>query len=132
MDFSFTKEQIAFRRALRATFDREFTRDVLRRARHGTTGGYQSEELRAILIRNGWYTVHWPKEDGGLGLSPMELAIFYDELGYSYVGPQSLISIAENIKMYGTEAQKRFFLPGFARGDIHFTLGISEPNAGAD
>jgi alkylation response protein AidB-like acyl-CoA dehydrogenase len=132
MEFSFTPEQVAFRRQLRAYFDREFTPEVLKRARHGTTGGYQSDELRQKLIDNGWYVVHWPKEEGGLGLSAMELAIFYDELGYSYVGPQGLISIAENIKLYGTEEQKKFFLPRFARGELHFTLGISEPNAGVD
>lgn len=132
MDFAFTPEQIAFRREIREWLDHEITPDMLRRSHRGSVGAYGSEEIKQKLIDRGWFMVHWPKEEGGAGWSPMELAIFHEELGYTLIGSGGLINVAENIKLYGTEEQKHFFLPRFARGEINFTLGLSEPNAGVD
>src|SRR3546814_282145 len=78
----------------------------------------------------------WPKEYGGGGLSPAETKILRQEMaaidarnplmsfGISMLGPALL--------KYGTEEQKKRFLPEIARGEIRWCQGYSEPNAGSD
>ena len=41
-------------------------------------------------------------------------------------------SVAPTIMAYGTDEQKAFYLPKIAAGDIHFSIGYSEPEAGTD
>jgi len=84
----------------------------------------------------GWTVPDWPKEYGGGGLSPAETKILREEMraitarnplnsfGISMLGPALL--------KYGTEEQKKRFLPEIARGEIRWCQGYSEPNAGSD
>ena len=132
MEFGFTPEQEQFRAEVKRFCREEIIPELLARAYRYATLPYQSEEIKEKLIRRGWYVPHWPKELGGQGLTPIELAILSEELGYGLTTLHGLLNIAENIRLHGTEEQKAFFLPRYAKGEISFTLGISEPNAGAD
>src|SRR5690554_2016113 len=83
-----------------------------------------------------WFCPDWPKEYGGAGLTHEEHAILKEEmkrlgcrpaqvnLGIWMVGPVIL--------EFGTEEQKREFLPPIARGEIRWCQGYSEPGAGSD
>lgn len=95
----------------------------------------QKHWMDAMAAR-GWTVPDWPSEYGGGGLSAAEAKIVKQEMaaigarnplmsfGISMLGPALL--------KYGTEAQKKRFLPEIARGEIRWCQGYSEPNAGSD
>lgn len=97
------------------------------------------EERRAwerTLGGAGWTCVGWPKEYGGRGLSLMQQVIFFEEYARAQ-GPGRLGHIGETllgptIIAFGTEAQKRRFLPPIVKGEELWCQGYSEPNAGSD
>lgn len=88
------------------------------------------------LREGGWICATWPKEYGGRGLSTMEGVVLAEEFarvraplyadffGDTLVGP--------TILQWGTEEQKRVFLPKIRRGEIRWCQGFSEPDAGSD
>ena len=89
-----------------------------------------------LMAERGWTVPDWPRDYGGGGLSPAETKILRQEMarigarnplmsfGISMLGPALL--------KYGTEEQKKRFLPEIARGEIRWCQGYSEPNAGSD
>jgi len=100
---------------------------------------FQSEAQKrwmTVMGERGWTVPDWPKEYGGGGLSAAETKILREEMkrinarnplssfGISMLGPALL--------KYGTEEQKKRFLPEIARGEIRWCQGYSEPGAGSD
>ena len=95
----------------------------------------QRQWLEAMAGR-GWTVPDWPKDYGGGGLSPAEARVLKEEMqrigarapltsfGISMLGPALL--------QFGTEEQKRHYLPQIARGEIRWCQGYSEPGAGSD
>ncbi|MFC6010040.1 acyl-CoA dehydrogenase family protein [Nocardia lasii] len=98
--------------------------------RHGDT----YREVVRRMGRDGWLGVGWPKEFGGQGFGPMEQQIFFNEAVRADVPLPlvTLLTVGPTLQKYGTEAQKRKFLPGILSGDLHFAIGYSEPSAGTD
>src|SRR6195952_4248442 len=84
--------------------------------------------------KDGWLTLSWPKEFGGQERPPMDGLIFNDEASIANVPVPFLTinSVAPTIMSFGTEEQKKFFLPKIAAGELHFAIGYSEPGAGTD
>jgi alkylation response protein AidB-like acyl-CoA dehydrogenase len=88
------------------------------------------------LYEGGWICATWPKEYGGKGLTTMQGVVVAEEFararapmradffGDTLVGPTLL--------QWGTEEQKREFLPKILRGEIRWCQGFSEPNSGSD
>ncbi len=100
---------------------------------------FQSEAQKIWMERcaeKGLTVPDWPKDYGGAGLSPAETKIFRQELeragariplssfGIWMLGPALL--------KFGTEEQKRHYLPQIARGEIRWCQGYSEPGSGSD
>ena len=95
----------------------------------------QRQWLEAMAAR-GWTVPDWPKDYGGGGLTPAEALVLKEEMagigarsplmsfGISMLGPALL--------KFGTEEQKRHYLPQIARGEIRWCQGYSEPGAGSD
>ena len=95
-----------------------------------------NEEWPAKLYGGGWICATWPKEYGGKGLTTMEGVVVAEEFarakapmradffGDTLVGPTLL--------QWGTEEQKREFLPKILRGEMRWCQGFSEPNSGSD
>ncbi|MFD3707354.1 acyl-CoA dehydrogenase family protein [Nocardia sp. NPDC058658] len=98
--------------------------------RHGDT----YREVVRRMGRDGWLGVGWPKEFGGQGFGPMEQQIFFNEAVRADIPLPlvTLLTVGPTLQKYGTEAQKKKFLPGILSGDIHFAIGYSEPSAGTD
>ena len=138
MDLSYPPEAEAFRTEVRSWLEanlpagwgapehkpspaerEEFSRDWTKRLREG-----------------GWLCATWPKEYGGRGLSTMEGVVLTEEFarvnapmradffGDTLVGP--------TILQWGSEEQKKFFLPKILSGEISWCQGFSEPDAGSD
>ena len=96
------------------------------------------ERWRATLAANGLLGVSWPKEYGGAGLSRLEQVVLVEELARAGV-PAMGYNDTFGIKMlggtllrWGTEAQKRRFLPRILSGDDRWCQGFSEPGSGSD
>jgi alkylation response protein AidB-like acyl-CoA dehydrogenase len=89
------------------------------------------------LHDGGWAGLHWPREYGGRGATPIEQFLFAEE--YTRLGAPAMIDIGvgpglvgPTLIHHGTEEQKRRFLPAILRGDEVWCQGFSEPNAGSD
>ena len=92
---------------------------------------------RAIIRRmgsDGKLGVGWPKEFGGLGLGQIEQQIFVNEAARAEVPlpAVTLQTVGPTLQVYGTELQKKKFLPAILAGEVHFAIGYSEPEAGTD
>lgn len=93
-------------------------------------------EMSRKLGAAGWTGLDWPEEAGGQARSPGEQLAFIEEIEFAevptdaHMGGETIIGPA--IIRYGSEEQKREFLPAFLRGERSFALHYSEPEAGSD
>ncbi len=137
MRISYTPEQEELRRELRSYFATLVTPER-REALASTSGEYGTgnvyRETVAQMGRDGWLALGWPKEYGGQARSAMDQLIFTDEAAVAGAPVPFLTinSVAPTIMAYGSEEQKNFYLPKIASGDLHFSIGYSEPGAGTD
>jgi alkylation response protein AidB-like acyl-CoA dehydrogenase len=95
-----------------------------------------NDEWPNKLFEGGWICATWPKEYGGKGLSTMQGVVLAEEFanakapmradffGDTLVGPTLL--------QWGTEEQKKEFLPQILNGKMRWCQGFSEPNSGSD
>ncbi|MFF5993077.1 acyl-CoA dehydrogenase family protein [Prauserella flavalba] len=133
MDIELTSAQRELRAELRRYFANLVTpqeRRTMLRERHGET-------YRAIVRRmgrDGRLGVGWPVEYGGRGFGPVEQHLFVDEAARADVQLPSvtLQTVGPTLQQFGTEEQKKLFLPKILAGDVHFAIGYSEPDAGTD
>ncbi|ORB54237.1 acyl-CoA dehydrogenase [Mycobacteroides saopaulense] len=128
-----TPEQAKLQSDLRQYFSNLVTADETREMmidRHGSS--YEAVVRR--MGQDGWLGVGWPKEYGGHGFGPLEQQIFMNEVMRADV-PMPLVTlqtVGPTLQKYGTEEQKKKFLPGILAGEIHFAIGYTEPEAGTD
>ncbi len=136
MDFSFSDDDEKFRLTVRAFFERDYPRDIVEKMARGASpakADYQRSE-RALASR-GWLAVNWPKADGGTGWSANKKYIFDEELeraGALNVVPMGLLYVGPVIYTFGTEAQKKRWLPGILASTTFWAQGYSEPGSGSD
>ena len=136
MDMSFTPEQIAFRQEVRAWIAKALPEHLRHKAENG--GHFEHEEIlewHRILAAKGWAAPHWPKEVGGTGWDVAQRHIFGEELiraGAPALSPFGLTMVGPLIIQFGTDEQKKRFLPKILSGDEIWCQGYSEPNAGSD
>lgn len=87
------------------------------------------------LAEKGWLAPAWPREYGGMGLSPGKLLIMieeYERHGVTRTNDMGIVMIGPLLIRYGTQAQKDYFLPKILAGEHIWCQGYSEPNAGSD
>ena len=99
----------------------------------------EAERVRALtawhgaLYAAGYAALTFPVEYGGRGLPSVYDAILNDELGAAGAPPPPAIGHLTNaIRLFGTDEQKREFLPDMLSCKVHWCQGFSEPNAGSD
>ncbi len=81
-----------------------------------------------------WLGLGWPKEYGGQARGPIDQMIFVEESHWAGV-PLPLLtlnSVGPTLMSLGTPEQKQRILPGILRGEVHFSIGYTEPTAGTD
>lgn len=149
MDFAFTPEEENFRHKLRAWLER--TADEVFGAERAALGGSAASllditdaehwrrmlEYHRRLYEAGYVALHWPRQWGGAGASLMEQAIYQDEvlrLGLPVYGanPLAIDRIGPTLILFGSDAQRRRFLPRMLTAEEIWCQGYSEPNAGSD
>ncbi len=151
MDFQDTTQEAKFRGEVREFIGSECPPGIRRRGFGAMFGGggwddirMGTDEYRKLngdwakkLAARGWIAPAWPKEYGGAGMTVMEQFIFNQEMavagapkggnygiGTGWAGP--------TIILYGTEEQKKKYLPPIVKGDAIWCQGFSEPGAGSD
>ena len=137
MDFGFSKEEEAFRQVVRDFLKKEVTPEIIKEGESGIGWGPHTWGLVRKLGARGWLTPTWPKDYGGLGLPSIYRFIIHEELDYAEALPHEALTVGAGvagptIMLYGSEEQKRDYLPRIARGEIEFALGYTEPQAGSD
>ncbi|SCF93982.1 acyl-CoA dehydrogenase [Streptomyces sp. Cmuel-A718b] len=127
-----TEEHQALRAAVAALgkrYGRDYMTTVIREGKH-------TDELWAEAAKLGYLGVNLPEEYGGGGGGMAELSIVLEELGAA--GSPLLMMIVSPaicgmvIARFGTEEQKRTWLPGLADGSLTMAFGITEPDAGSN
>jgi len=135
MEFEWTSEHVAFREELRH-FIREWRTPELLAEYAKTYGGPGPliGRFHDAINERGWMRMCWPREYGGEGRSMLYQYIFVEEMEYWGMpyGNLTFTSVAPSIAAFGSEQQKKTFLPAIYRGECCFALGYSEPNAGTD
>lgn len=89
-----------------------------------------------MMADKGWTIPFWPKEYGGGGLDKEETKVLNEELARLELPPPltgfGITMIGPTILQYGTEEQKKLYIPQICKGEIRWCQGYSEPNAGSD
>jgi alkylation response protein AidB-like acyl-CoA dehydrogenase len=136
MHIAWTAEQEALRRELRAYFAELMTPERLDALASG--GDYGDGDVYKEVVRqmgaDGWLALGWPKEYGGQARPMLDQLIFTDEAAVAGAPVPFLTinTVGPTIMKFGTEKQKQFYLPRIAAGELHFSIGYSEPEAGTD
>jgi alkylation response protein AidB-like acyl-CoA dehydrogenase len=135
MHFALTPEQIAFRESVIAFARRSLQDDVVRRDRDGVF----SRDLWRRCGEFGIQGLAFPTEYGGAGMEPFDAVLALEALGTVCRDNGLLFGIAAQmwsvqmpIWRFGTEDQKRRWLPGLCNGSVIGAHAMSEPDSGSD
>ncbi len=136
MHFTFTPDQSAFQKDLRAFLKAELPPDWKGADEDGRTDDVEVERhIRQGLIDRNWLTMAWPRKYGGQDASNVKSAIFAEEMTYHEAPGKDnwgVGMLAPAIMQHGTPEQKRKYLPPIARGETTWCQGFSEPESGSD
>jgi pimeloyl-CoA dehydrogenase large subunit len=136
MDLRFTDDEIAFRQEVRDFLRASLPAEIRAKTIEGRslTRAQLTDWTRTLHAR-GWAVPHWPVEWGGTGWDPIRRMIFRDEI-QSFPAPETLsfgtAMVGPVIHTFGSEAQKKRFLPRIADLTDWWCQGFSEPGAGSD
>ena len=137
MRIAYTPQQERLRQELRDYFARLMT-DEVRAALDSPEGDYGNGDAYRAVVRqlgaDGWLALGWPEEHGGRGGTMLDQLIFTDEAAVARVPVPFLTinTVGPTIMRFGTPEQKSHYLPKIAAGEVHFSIGYSEPEAGTD
>ena len=136
MDLTFSKEDLDFQAEVRDFLTSEYPLAI--KEKQDKRLPLEKEDIiswQKILASKGWFAINWPKEYGGAGLTPTQIYILQTELA----GANTPILIPFGVNMcgpviytFGTEEQKKKFLPGILNSDTWWCQGYSEPGSGSD
>jgi acyl-CoA dehydrogenase len=135
VDFDLTPEQQLFRQTVKEWVDREAPKAWIReleKKEHDFPF-----ELWDKLSAAGFHAIGIPEEYGGQGGDVVTQMLLARELSRSLAGLTWVWGITsfaggKSIGIYGTEEQKRRFLPEIAEGNLKFSIGFTEPGGGTD
>ncbi|MEX2468425.1 MAG: acyl-CoA dehydrogenase family protein, partial [Pseudohongiellaceae bacterium] len=136
MNADFTAEELAFQQEVQGFLRDEFPADL--KAKVDANVRLSKDDFvrwQKILYKKGWAAPTWPEEYGGTGWTHTQRHIFATEMGL-YGAPEpvpfGMKMVAPVIMAYGTEEQKKRFLPDILASNVWWCQGYSEPNAGSD
>jgi alkylation response protein AidB-like acyl-CoA dehydrogenase len=136
VDLNYSADEAAFREEVRAWLCANLPPDL--KDRVASYAHLSKDDLlrwHKILAAKGWVAPAWPREWGGTGWNVVQRYIFEEELGYAGAPPLipfGLAMCAAVLLRFGTEGQKRRFLPRIYQGEDFWCQGYSEPGSGSD
>ncbi|MBW4707148.1 acyl-CoA dehydrogenase family protein [Roseobacter sp. YSTF-M11] len=136
MDLSYSDEEIAFRREVRAFLQDKLPPELSGKVRAGKElAKADYEGWHAILNAKGWLAPNWPKAFGGAEWNAVQRHIFEDECALAYaprIVPFGLSMLGPVLQKFGSKAQQDHWLPRILNGEDWWCQGYSEPGAGSD
>ena len=132
----FSQADLAFQQEVRAFIQAQLPDDVRKKVLHGnevTKDDYT--RWHKILYQKGWIAPNWPPEHGGSGWSVIQRYIFDEECGLAgapRLSPFGLGMVGPVIMHFGSETQKKRYLPNILSGEETWCQGYSEPGSGSD
>ena len=136
MDLSFSPEEVAFRDEVRTWLDEHIPAASRRKVLdYQELERDELIEWHRILAKKGWVAPHWPLEWGGCDWSAAQRYIFEEECAYAGappIAPFGPVMCGSVLLKFGTEAQKKRFLPRIYNCDDFWVQGYSEPGSGSD
>jgi alkylation response protein AidB-like acyl-CoA dehydrogenase len=136
LNLEFTPQQRAFRDEVRAFIDDNCPAEIRKRLSLGHIARKEDTVLWQRMVNaKGWAGVGWPKDYGGTGWSPVERMIFLEECMRTPTPDLqgfNLNMIGPVLMEFGSDEQKRRFLPRLLNLDDWWCQGFSEPEAGSD
>lgn len=136
MDLNFSPEEAAFREEVREFLHASLPGDLSRKVlEHRRLGKDDYVRWQKILFEKGWIAAGWPVEHGGTGWSSIQRYIFEEEsatAGAPRLTPFGLHMVGPVIIAFGSEAQKKQYLPRILSSEDWWCQGYSEPGSGSD
>jgi alkylation response protein AidB-like acyl-CoA dehydrogenase len=141
MDLEFTPEEETFRQEVRSWLEENLPKDYDPDEYFSTPDVDKKVEIALAwqkkLYEGGWTGLNWPKEYGGRGATVIEQHIFNEELGRARA-PMAAINfigvamVGPTVIHWGTDEQKKRYLPKILSSEEIWCQGFSEPGAGSD
>ena len=136
MDLAFTPEELAFREEVRTWVAQNLPKDVAYKVQNGLNLSREDQQgWGKILGKKGWLGFGWPNEFGGPGWTAVQKHLFEEECAMASaprILPFGPVMVAPVIMAFGSPEQQKRHLPGIASGEVWWSQGYSEPNAGSD
>jgi 3-oxocholest-4-en-26-oyl-CoA dehydrogenase alpha subunit len=137
MRIALDPDQVALKEELQGYFSELVTPEVKAglasaSGEFGEAGAYKAVVKQ--LGTDGWLGIGWPEEYGGQARSMVDQLVFTDvaaDFGVP-IPYLTLNTVGPTIMRFGTDEQKSYFLPKILAGDLHFSIGYSEPGSGTD
>lgn len=135
MNFNYSKEAESFRRSIRTWLEDNFPQEWNQEAT-GEALIQRRKEWGKMLSQGGWVAPAWPIEYGGLGLTIEQQLVYIEELvrinAPEVLNSNGISIFGMTLIRYGTEEQKKHYLPRMLKHEDIWCQGFSEPNAGSD
>jgi len=136
MDLTYSPEERAFQQEVHDWLRENLSPELSRKVRKGQRlDKADFEGWHAKLNTRGWLANHWPVDYGGTGWTPVQQHIFELECCAAYaprIVPFGLSMLGPVLIKYGSEQQKKHWLPRILDGSDWWCQGYSEPGAGSD
>jgi len=142
MDFKYSPEDEAFRHELRSWLEANLPKqersdsDSGAFADMGGSGWERSREWHRRMHAGGWVGISWPKEYGGRGATLMQQLVYQEEIARAHtpglVNMLGIMLVGPTLIHWGTEEQKKRYVPKILSAEEIWCQGYSEPNAGSD
>lgn len=138
MNIEFSAEDEAFRVEVKAFLDAHLSPEIRQDAERTTTVFADKDVAMAwqdVLVEKGWAVPAWPAKHGGVDWSVTQKYIWGQECAKAHAPgliPLGLRMLAPVLFKYGTDAQKKEYLPKMLSGEHYWCQGYSEPGSGSD
>ena len=138
MDLDFNQDDIDFRNEVRDFIKVSYTqemKDELARSKNGSASKELHVKWQKSLYEKGWIAPNWPEEHGGPGFTTTQKYIFETEMAHAGTPrtiPFGLSMVAPVLMEFGTEEQKKKYLPDILSTKVWWCQGYSEPGSGSD
>ncbi len=135
MNLEFSPEEVAFRDEVRAFITENYPKEMVGRSVRDDLNREEYLAWHKVLGKKGWSAAAWPKEYGGTGWTATQRYIWSEENarnGSVMPLPFGIAMVGPVIYTFGSDEQKKRFLPGILSGEEWWCQGYSEPGAGSD
>ncbi len=133
MDFDLTEDQIMIRNLMKDFAEKE----ILPKARDDDRNERFPKDILDKMAPLGFLGAPLPEEYGGLGIDTIAYILMIEELGRVSFALRSIVSVhvslfQQTLNRWGTEEQKRRYLPRTTKGELLGCFATTEPNVGSD